>query len=129
MTMNEHIAVYPLWLHIWIGILTLTIFLAIPFAIKDWRARFVLLSIGLVILLMNFLFSRYGFTRILGLAHIIVWTPLWAYLWKTRKAHPERVWTGRYVMLALIVIGISLLFDYADVARYLLGERAVINYP
>lgn len=128
MTMNEHMAGYPLWVQIWLGIMMLTILLAIPFAIKDWRARFVLLSMVLIVPLMNVLFAKYGFTRILGLAHVIVWTPLWVYLFKNRNAHPDRKWTGWYVILAIIVIGISLLFDYVDVVRYLLGEQAVINY-
>ena len=128
MTMNEHMAGYPMWVQIWLIVMVLTLALAIPFAIKDWRARFVLLSMVIVIPIMNVLFAKYGFTRILGLAHVIVWTPLWAYLFKNRKAHPERKWTGRYVLLALVVIGISLLFDYSDVIRYLLGAREVITY-
>jgi len=128
MTMNEHMAGYPLWIQIWLGIMMVTIVLAIPFAIKDWRARFILLSMVLIIPIMNGLFAKFGFSRILGLAHVIVWTPLWVYLWRTRKKHPERKWTGRYVLLALVVIGISLLFDYTDAIRWLLGERVEISY-
>lgn len=129
MTMNEHMMGYPLGLKIWIGIMMLTVILAIPFAIKDWRARWVVLSMIANVIFMEFLFAKFGFTRILGLAHIVFWTPLWIYLWRSRAANPQRIWTGRYVKLALIVIGISLLFDYADVARYLLGDTAIVEYP
>ena len=129
MTMQDHMMGYPLWLQIWMGIMMVTIVLAIPLAIKDWRARWVLLSMVANVLIMNVLFAKFGFSRILGLAHIIVWTPLWVYLWKARKKHPERKWTGRYVWLALIVIGISLLFDYTDAIRWLLGERGEVSYP
>lgn len=128
MTMNDHMATYPLWVQIWLGIMMLMLALAIPFAIKDWRARWVLLSMIPIMLSMNVLFANFGFSRILGLAHIIWWTPLWLYLWRSRRQHPARVWTGRYVLFALGVIGLSLILDYADVARFILGERGTIVY-
>ena len=124
MTLNEHLFASPTWLLIWINILGIVNFGAIIFAIKDWRARFVLIAMILNIVIMSALFAQYGYTRILGLSHVIVWTPLLAYLWKNRKAYPERVWTGRYIMLVLVINGISLFVDYIDVIRYLLSDRA-----
>lgn len=129
MTMNEHMAGYPVWVQVWLLIMMVTVILAIPFAIKDWRARWVLLSMIANMVVMQILFTKFGFTRILGLAHVLFWTPLAIYLWRNRSKKPERIWTGRYVKLALTVILISLAFDYADVIRYVLGERAVVSYP
>ncbi len=128
MTMNEHMMASPTWLLIWLGIMGLTVLLAIPFAIKDWRARWAIIAMIGNVVVMSALFEKFGFTRILGLAHIIFWTPLLAYLWKNRKAHADRIWTNRWARLAMVVILISLLFDYADVIRWLLGERGVVSY-
>jgi len=127
MTMNEHMLSQPVWLIIWMGIIGLVMLLAIPFAIKDWRARWTIIAmIGNVIVMSN-LFARFGYTRILGLSHIIFWTPLLAYLWKTRNANPDRKWTGLWVKLAMGIILISLLFDYADLIRWLMGDRAIVG--
>ena len=127
MTMNEHMMSQPAWLVVWIMILGGVHILAIPFAFKDWRPRIMVIAMVLNMIFMSALFHRYGYTRILGLSHIIFWTPLLAYLWKTRKAHAERIWTGRFVHLAIVIIFISLIFDYSDVVRYLLGDHAVVG--
>jgi len=73
------------------------------------------------------LFHKYGYTRILGLSHIIFWTPLLAYLWKTRNANPKRKLTGLFVKIAIAIIFISLLFDYTDIIRYIMGDRATMR--
>jgi len=127
MSLSEHMVTSPTWVVLWMGFMGGVMFAAIPFAIKDWRARLAILAMIGNIVLMQYLFERFGYTRILGLAHVIFWTPLLAYLWKSRNAHPERVWTGRWVKMAMVVIFISLLFDYSDVARYLLGDRATLG--
>lgn len=128
MTMNEHMMAQPLWLVIWLMIMGSLHILAIPLAFKDWRPRVMVIVMIANMFFMSALFHKYGYTRILGLSHVIFWTPLLAYLWKTRNAHPERIWTGRFVKAAILIIFISLLFDYVDVIRYVfLGDRAVVG--
>ena len=127
MTLNEHMLTSPTWVIVWVGVMLAVMAAAIPFALKDWRARFAILAMLGNMILMNALFARFGYTRILGLAHVIFWTPLLAYLWKTRNVHPTRIWTGRWVRLAIAFIFISLLFDYSDVVRYLLGDKAILG--
>ncbi|MDB2438936.1 hypothetical protein N9W89_09495 [Hellea sp.] len=127
MSMNEHMMASPTWVVIWMGIMGLLHIAAIPFAIKDWRPRIMVIVMIINMMFMGALFHTYGYTRILGLSHVIFWTPLLAYLWKSRNKDPERVWTGRFVKLAIVIIFISLLFDYTDVVRYVLGDRAVMS--
>ena len=127
MTMNEHILSQPLWVVVWIGIMIGVHVAAIPFAIKDWRPRIMVIVMAINMVFMSALFSRYGYTRILGLSHVILWTPLLAFLWKTRHHNPERVWTVRLVKLAMVIIFISLLVDYADLIRYVMGDRAIVG--
>jgi len=125
--MNEYVALQPLWLQIWLLILVGINFAAILFVLKDWRPRIIILAFILVALIMGSMFERFGYTRILGLVHVIVWTPLLAYLWKTRKKYPEHIWTNRYIYLFVAIVGMSLVVDYIDVIRYLLGDTGIVN--
>ena len=127
MDMTEHLLAQPTWLIAWLMTMGLLHVVAIPFAFEDWRPRIMVVVMVVNILFMSALFEKYGYSRILGLSHVIFWTPLLAYLWKTRNAHPERVWTGRFVKLSIIIILISLIIDYIDVTRYLLGDRGIVG--
>lgn len=127
MTMNEHMMAQPLWVVAWLLIMGALHVAAVPLAVKDWRPRLMVIVMIVNLIFMSALFHKYGYTRILGLSHVIFWTPLLAYLWKSRNAHPERIWTGRFVKLAMVIIFISLLFDYADVIRYILGDHAIVG--
>lgn len=127
MTMNEHMLAQPLWVVVWMMIMGALHITAIPLAIKDWRPRVMIVAMLANMVVMSRLFHKYGYTRILGLSHVIFWTPLLAYLWKTRNNHPDRKWTATFVKLAMVIIFISLLFDYTDVIRYVLGDRAIVG--
>ena len=124
MTLNDHLMASPPWLLAWLAVLSLVNFGAVFFAISDKRARFILLAMILNVFFMSALFEVFGYTRILGLSHVVFWTPLLIYLWKSRSAHPERVWTGRYIRAVLLVNGLSLVIDYIDVIRFIAGDRA-----
>ena len=127
MTMFEHMLSQPVWVATWIGIMVGIHIAAIPFAFKDWRPRIMVIVMILNAIFMSALFNRYGYTRILGLSHVIFWTPLLAYLWKTRNANPDRIGLRRFIRFSMAVIFISLIIDYVDVIRYVLGDRAVIG--
>ena len=127
MTMQEHMLSQPLWLVFWIMVMVGIHVVAVPLAFKDMRPRVMVIAMILNGIFMSALFSKFGYTRILGLSHVIFWTPVLAYLWKTRHAHPERIWIGRFLRVSMAVIFISLLVDYVDVIRYVLGDRAVVG--
>ena len=127
MTMFEHMLSQPVWVATWIGIMVGIHIAAIPFAFKDRRPRIMVIVMILNAIFMSALFNRYGYTRILGLSHVIFWTPLLAYLWKTRNANPDRIRLRRFNRFSMAVIFISLIIDYVDVIRYVLGDRAVIG--
>lgn len=127
MTMNEHMMSQPIWVVAWVMLMAALHIVAIPLAFKDWRPRMMVIVMPVNFVMMNALFETYGYSRILGLAHVIFWTPLLAYLWKTRNAHPERIWIGRFVKLSIAVICVSLIIDYVDVTRFILGDRAIVG--
>lgn len=116
--MND-MAQQPMWVQIWVNILGAVNFAAIFF----WRsllARIVLVAIILSAISMVYLHSQYGYVRLLGLPHIVLWTPMLIYFWKEMpKLEPSRLLT--YLRVLTTVNFISLLFDYVDVTRYFLG--------
>jgi hypothetical protein len=72
---------------------------------------------------MQWLYGELGYVRLLGLAHVLFWTPLAIYLY-LRLKNPDVVTPFRQVMwFLLLTMLVSLAFDYTDIVRYLLGER------
>ena len=97
---------------------------SILFVFHRVEARWVLAAWVVNIVFMSFLYETYGYTRILGLSHILIWTPLLAYLWHRRGHFSAGTWTGRYFIVLGATILVSLIFDYVDLVRYFLGDQA-----
>lgn len=77
------------------------------------------------IIIMPYLYDQFGFVRLLGLAHIIVWTPLLVYLLQRRAHFALPSITGIYFWLLIVTNAVSLGFDYVDLARYFLGDAQI----
>ena len=73
-------------------------------------------------MLMTFLTGRFGFTRIVGLGHIL-WAPMLAYLFSRFGDIPATDAFGLWIRALFLLNAISLIFDAADVVRYLAGDR------
>ncbi len=68
----------------------------------------------------------FGYTRILGLSHIIWWTPLLIWLIpRFRQQRPAGVF-GVWLGLVIVSDFASLVIDYLDVARFVLGDQAPV---
>lgn len=128
MTFEEAVLQLPTWVQIWMNILLFGAFI-LPLSLLIWKQTrvtsiltlFVSILAGFTIMQM---YDSMGLVRLLGLPHIILWTPLLVYLIKqARRAELPKpaIWIIR-IISAIILI--SLLFDYYDVIRYLLGDRA-----
>ena len=111
----------PLWVQIWVYYLTL-INLASIFFVKRIEPRWVFVAFLFAATSMMVLFALQGFTRLLGLGHIIFWTPLILYLWGRRGDIYLTRPSGIYLHLVFLTIVISLVFDYVDLVRYFLGH-------
>ena len=128
---NLIVAQQPQWIQMWLNILMFGAFI-LPLSLLIWRQTRVTAVITMIASILAgvsvmLLFLQIGYVRLLGLGHIVFWTPLAIYLWRqqTRKDLPGLpVWIIRAV---LVVIAISLAFDYADVVRYVLGEREPVT--
>lgn len=128
MTLAEAITQQPQWVQYWLYVLIFGI-VVLPLSLLIWKqtrltavitiAASVLAGLGV-----SWVFDRLGYVKLLGLPHIILWTPLVIYLYGQIRRQDMPQWPRRILIAVLAVFLVSLAFDYVDVARYVLGERA-----
>jgi hypothetical protein len=111
-------APWPLWVGALMGLN-----MAGPlFFIHTLEAKAVLVATLAGAIFMIWLFSRYGFVRLLGLGHIF-WVPL--VIWLGSRI-PEITLDTPFGVWLILVLGantISLAMDILDVSLYLRGDR------
>lgn len=74
-------------------------------------------------ILFSVMTARFGFTRILGLGHIL-WIPLVVFLATRLGVHPADDFFGIWLRSLIALNSISLVIDAVDVIRYVRGNRA-----
>jgi hypothetical protein len=87
------------------------------------EARVVLSVFLASAMLMMLLTALFGFTRLLGIGHIL-WFPLLYYLWTHLGEVPANDFFGYWIRGLMLVNGVSLVLDVADVLRFMGGDRA-----
>jgi len=108
MTMNEHMLSQPLWLVMWIGIMVgIHSYCRYPFSVQRLAPSGHGHSHGFKCCLYVSAFSK-------------IW--LYAYPWIV-PCH----FLDTCAHLSMIIIFTSLLFDYVDVIKYVLGDRAIVG--
>ncbi|NCO57860.1 MAG: hypothetical protein COW73_01285 [Nitrospirae bacterium CG18_big_fil_WC_8_21_14_2_50_70_55] len=115
----------PLVVRIWLAGL-MAVNMAAPLLFLDHaEAKVVLATACCNVVVMAVLTAKAGFTRILGLGHLL-WIPLLGYGWLRLGYHPALDPVALWLRLLLVLNTISLGFDAIDVLRYLRGDRAEI---
>jgi len=130
MSFEEASTLLPVWVQYWINfivavpIVSVVVFLFSKATRFDALVTFLLtaLAFGSTVLL----YSQFGMVRLLGLGHIIFWTPLAIYLLKRLRTNPPPRFFAAVMVILLATLVAALVFDYYDVLRWLLGERASI---
>jgi hypothetical protein len=97
-TLNAAMATEPLWLKSWLFVLVGVHFASLLFFVQRasgrWKLRpepiAVFASFLLAGLLMNWLYAQVGYVRLLGLAHLVAWTPAYVWVLKRRRANTHR---------------------------------------
>ncbi len=131
MTFEEAIAAQPAWVGIWLNVLLFGAFI-LPVSLLIWKQTRLTAVITVIASIIGavstaWLFGQMGYVKLLGLPHIIVWTPLVIYLYRQQARGDMPVWPRRIIWVVMTTILISLAFDYTDVARYVLGEREAFS--
>jgi hypothetical protein len=131
MTLSQAIATQPLWVQYWLYVLIFGI-LVLPLVLLIWRqTRLTAIITVAASFLAGFgvskVYDQLGYVKLLGLPHIILWTPLVWYLFRQIKRNDMPVLPRRVMLAIMTVLVVSLLFDYVDVVRYALGERIALT--
>ncbi len=119
---NKGIMKMPLRWQPWLMLLVTVNFLTPLFFITRLEAQIVLLTFVAGTMLMTFITSISGFTRLLGLGHIL-WIPLLYFLWSRLSENPANEFFGIWIRVLMILNALSLIIDVIDVVRYISGER------
>ena len=123
---NKGIMRMPLPWRLWLMLLVTTN-LAVPlFFIGRREAQFVLGAMLVSMALMTILTARFGFTRILGLGHIL-WLPLMLVLWFRLNSIPADNFFGFWIRGVLTLNTASLVLDTIDVTRYVRGDKEQVG--
>lgn len=105
---------------LWVSLLVIGNMSSVLFVKDKIEARWILgLFIGNAFF-MGLLHFYFGYVKILGLSHVLVWTPLIVYLWKRRENFEDGSFYKKWIYFIMIINSLSLILDYADVVRYFL---------
>ena len=130
MPFEQAAALLPTWVQYWINFIVLVPVLSIIALLfhKETRksALIIFLLIGAGMMTVLFLYMQLGMVRLLGLGHVIFWTPAAIYLWRQLQNTPPPSPYRQIMWILMLTIVAALVFDYADVVRWLLGERASV---
>lgn len=106
----------------WLMLLVGANLMAPLFFLNRLEAQATLAAMLLSMALMTVLTARFGFTRILGLGHIL-WIPLLIFLLLSLRAIPADDTFGIWIRALILLNATSLLIDARDVIRYMAGDR------
>lgn len=124
--LNQQMAVLPQWIHYWMRWMLFIFLTAVVFVGKHKASRYVLLTFVLTMPVGVLVFYITSHAHLLGIAHLILWTPLLFGLIKheiKREDFSFKTIYGLWLGLLMMTISISLVFDIRDIVMVLLGHK------
>ena len=134
-TLGDAIGMEPAWLQAWVLILGTVHIAAAAFVVGRERGRWVVrpepvavvASLIAAALLMTFLYRQVGYVRLLGLAHLVCWTPVYLWILARRSAIDGGTLFAKWIYAYLSIAGVSLVIDAVDVIRHLVGDGELLH--
>jgi hypothetical protein len=111
-----------LWVILWLMVLMFANMIVPLVYFDHLEAHIVLITFFLGFGLLVVLTGRFGFTRILGLGHVL-WIPLVLYLISRAGSYPATDAYGLWIRSVIVLNTISVVIDTTDVVRYARGDR------
>ncbi len=124
--MNAQMEVLPPLVQYWMNWMMLVFVLSIVFVWNRKPARYVLLSFVLTMPVAMLVFYLTATVHLLGIAHLLVWGPLFYYLYSVEIKPQGLAFNSPYsiwLLLLMATIAISLVFDIRDLVLVLLGSK------
>ncbi len=116
----------PLWVQIWVaGILVPVNLASALFWPSPYGLLVTLLAIGGMTPNLLIMVWERGLSKMMALPHLLIWIPLVMFLAFILATDQISGSFRTYVILLLVVDGISLAFDIPDMVKWTRGDRAV----
>jgi hypothetical protein len=93
------------------------------FFISHVEAQVLLAVTGIAVAIQTLIYGRIGFTRILGVVHIM-WVPMFAWMALRLDSITTQPALAHWLLVVFITNLVSLVVDTIDVTRFLRGERS-----
>jgi len=120
---NKGMMKMPIHWRLWLALLVIVNFVIPLFFLNRLEAQVVAGTLIASVILMTGLTALSGFTRLLGLGHIL-WFPLLYFLWMRLEQNPADDFFGLWLRVLMILNAASLIIDVVDVGRYIAGDRS-----
>ena len=125
--LNKQIFTMPFPWNLWVGLLAAVNMVGGLVYIHTFEGQLALVCLMLAFIIMWGIYVKKGFVRLLGLGHLVAWTPLMVW-------YSQVIFRGgaegafKYWLISVMAVnGISLIIDFVEVVRYSLGERQPMN--
>ncbi len=118
----------PLWVQLWVVVLLVPVNVASLALIgQPWGVLVAVMAIGAMLLNLLVMVHDRGFSKLMALPHLLVWTPLVPLLlWLLLSGAAQPGWPRVLMAVILVTDLVSLAFDYPDFLRWWRGERAAV---
>jgi len=110
----------------WMGLLILINIGGGLYYVRTIEGQLALVCIMVAFLIMWGIFVKRGFVRLLGIGHLIAWTP--QVVWYTQMVGDTAGWFYYWLMSAIVFNGLCLVIDMVDVVRYSMGDKQPIYF-
>jgi hypothetical protein len=107
--------------NLWVGLLAMVNMVGGLIFIRTMEGQLALVCLMFGFLIMWVIYAQKGFVRLLGLGHLIAWTP--QIVFYIQSVGNTAGWFQYWIISVLVVNGISMVIDFVDVVRYSLGDK------
>ena len=121
----------PVWVIVWIYLFLVPANFSGLFLLEYESGFWVaLLGGGAILINIVIVFLNGGFSKALAISHLILWIPLQIILLYRFFYTPElNAFEQNYILVILVINGISIGFDIYDTKEWLKGNRDVAGFP
>jgi hypothetical protein len=113
--------------NLWMGLLVLVNMGGGLVFIRTMEGQLALVGMMASFLIMWGIYVKKGFVRLLGLGHLIAWTPQVVWYVQVILQGEAAGWFLYWLMSVILLNGLSLVIDFVDVMRYSLGANHPMN--
>ena len=118
---NQKIVGMKFHWNVWVGLLGLVNIGGGLFFIRTMEGQLALACMMAAFLIMWGIYIKKGFVRLLGLGHLIAWTP--QVVWYAQVVEDTAGLFYYWLISVIVLNGLCLAIDFVDVIRYSIGDR------